>query len=1231
MPSADLAERNMIKSKSWRSLFGFRARAEERKLEAAAEIIRNSGLFDPDWYARNNVGGLKVSGDVAIHYLRYGRRLGFDPGPHFSSKGYLTRYPDVAAEGVDPLLHYLLHGRHEHRTISGEPFVGGHGGATPVAAPMQKASAAPVPMRVTPASSLPVRKMNRKTLRAHTALLRQSELFDEEWYVETHLEGVRPRDSIAHYLTIGAHAGFDPGPSFSGRRYLAAYPDIEKEGINPLVHYLLHGKQEGRMSYAVPLTSQLREKSRVAEAPTSTPSFVSPPSATLSAKSEYTNVSATFSASSPSILFISGEPDTPGNYYRVLNYIDAARTNGWRAEWIRGDQLADRMAEVSDFDLLAIWRMSWDANVEDAIGIMRSLGRTVIFDCDDLMTEPRLATLQFIDGIRSNLLTEQGVQDHFSRIRQTMMAADICFTTTDQLAFHMRWSDKTTFVNPNGFTQFTHDLSRRSAREWKKRRDGLIRIGYAGGSRTHQKDLGVAMSAICRILREHPECRLVLFRMPDGKPLVDIEEYPDLDGLHDQIEWRPLQPFMNLPTEMARFDINLAPLEVGNPFCEAKSQLKFFEAGLVNCATVASPTGPFRDYMSHGTTGFLAATGDDWYSCLKQLVNDADLRERIGRNAYLSALANFGPRRRALYFGCVLDQLRGGPAAARGFALSASISRQHSRLPSVYPSATVFESDKGGQAEVSVIIPLYNYASVVTETLDSVRSQTLREINLIIIDGFSTDNSLDVAREWAQRNADRFNRITVLKNLANYGLGLCRNSGFDAADTPYVLPLDADNRLLADCCERLLGAIKQSGAAYVYPTIQHFGASTAQISNTPYRAQRFVAGNYVDAMALVSKEAWAMVSGYNHVRHGWEDYDFWARIAEIGLAGEWLPEVLAEYRVHQASMMKTQTVVDNNYRHLHRDFVGRHPWVALVDAETRRYPHSGDARLTAAGERTRLDDLLPILRCPVTGQKLTYDETREALISHGGMMRWPLIEGRPCLSQDLGDPQVMPPNHISNELPEEALEVIRETKGWVLNLSAGGSRYKFDHVVEMEFAVFRHTDVVGDAHHLPFDDNSFDAVVVMNAFEHYHDPNRVAAELYRVLKPGGRIHIRTAFLQPLHEKPYHFYNCTRHGMERWFDGFDTDLMHVSTNFCPNHTLAWVASEAETALRRDVSDRAAEDFMSAPIGQLVEIWRDPSKRNTPLWSDFERLSQENQEIIAAGFEWFGKRPADLPRL
>jgi glycosyltransferase involved in cell wall biosynthesis len=1208
-----------------------------------AMLIRTSGLFDANWYVRHNAGGLTLREDAALHYVTRGHHLGFEPGPHFSGREYLARYPDVAAEGFNPLVHYVMHGRHEGRAIVGEPVPDG---APPASVGAQFRAPG---TRAPEVSSLT--RQQQRTLREQATLIRGSGLFDANWYVENNpVDAFALRDPVIHYLREGSGQGFDPGPRFSGRRYLGAYPDVVQEGMDPLLHYVLHGAAEGRNAYAVPppmafapappatiasepavVAAQASEPT-VAKAPQSVqPEPVqslpgTPPTELPTAKP----TPALVDGAAASILFLSGEPDTPGNYYRVLNYVDAARKNGWRADWIRADEVAARISEVSGFDVLMIWRAPWNGPVSQAAKIMRELGRQVIFDCDDLMTEPRLATEQFIDGIRSQAMSEHHVQEFFSQVRQTMAFADLCFTTTDEMAFHFRWSDKTAFVNPNGFNQEIHDRARHSARSWAKRRDGLVRMGYAGGSRTHQKDLAQAMGGVCQILREHPECRLVLFRSGDGTPLVDIEEYPDLAGLEQQIEWRPLQPFLNLPTEMARFDINLAPLEVGNPFCEAKSQLKFFEAALVDCPTVASPTGPFRESMMHGETGFLALTGDDWHACLKQLVIDPKLRDRVGRAAYLAALARFGPRRRALDFGCVLDQLRGGPAAARGFALSTAIGKSAPR-PEIYPSTTIFEQDKGGNPELSVIIPLYNYADVVIETLDSVRQQTLAEIDIVIVDGFSTDNSLEVALAWAQCNADRFNRIVVLRNDANYGLGLCRNSGFDAADTPYVLPLDADNRLRPECCAKLLAAIKSSGTAYVYPTIQHFGTSSRQISNVPYSAQRFTAGNYVDAMALVAKEAWAMIGGYVHVRFGWEDYDFWARLAEMGLSGEWFPEALAEYRVHDASMMKSQTVVENNYRALNLEFKRRHPWVALVDTETRRYPLLADSRVTPPTALTRLDQLLPIMRCPLSGRKLAYAEGRTALISHDGMIRWPVIEGRPSMSRELTEPQVLPVDHISNEMPEEALALIRETSGWVLNLSAGGSREKFPHVVEMEYAVFRHTDVVGDAHHLPFDDGVFDAIVVMNAFEHYHDPVRVAAELRRVLRPGGRLHVRTAFLQPLHEKPYHFYNCTRYGMENWFARFETEIMHVSKNFCPNHTLAWIASEAESALRQDVSAHAAEDFMARPIGELVQIWRDPSRRDTALWTNFEKLSQGNQDVIAAGFEMFARRPADLPDL
>ena len=119
--------------------------------------------------------------------------------------------------------------------------------------------------------------------------------------------------------------------------------------------------------------------------------------------------------------------------------------------------------------------------------------------------------------------------------------------------------------------------------------------------------------------------------------------------------------------------------------------------------------------------------------------------------------------------------------------------------------------------------------------------------------------------------------------------------------------------------------------------------------------------------------------------------------------------------------------------------------------------------------------------------------------------------------------------------------------------------------------------------------------------------------------------IHTAFLQPQHERPWHFFNCTRYGLAEWFKSFKTETLHVSENFCPNHSIAWLASEAEAALRSDVSAASADAFARAPIGELVEIWRDPSRRDNPLWTNFQHLTQTSQEVTAAGFEFLGRKP------
>jgi SAM-dependent methyltransferase len=263
--------------------------------------------------------------------------------------------------------------------------------------------------------------------------------------------------------------------------------------------------------------------------------------------------------------------------------------------------------------------------------------------------------------------------------------------------------------------------------------------------------------------------------------------------------------------------------------------------------------------------------------------------------------------------------------------------------------------------------------------------------------------------------------------------------------------------------------------------------------------------------------------------------------------------------------------------------------------------------------------ILPILRCPLSWESLSLSHEGE-LVTKDSSHRWKVVDGRPVLYPNLGEVK-RHGEHLSNQLSEKAIQFISSSPGLVLNLSAGGTRERQPNVIELETAIFKHTDVIGDVHSLPFLDDSFDAVLAMNAFEHYRDPFTAAKEIYRVLKPGGRVLIHTAFLQPLHEPPWHFYNATKYGVLEWFTQFETTSIKVSENFNPVYALSWFCHQILQGFQSSgLLDTST--ISSLTVGELAKFWRDPTLRHGLIWEQFVKLPQHVQETMAAGFEYTG---------
>ena len=114
---------------------------------------------------------------------------------------------------------------------------------------------------------------------------------------------------------------------------------------------------------------------------------------------------------------------------------------------------------------------------------------------------------------------------------------------------------------------------------------------------------------------------------------------------------------MDLFSEYYRFDINIAPLQSNNVFCEGKSQLKYHESGLVKVPTVASATQPYRDAIHNGITGYLAKNNDDWYKYLTLLINDIKLRKNMGELARDHVVARFGPDVHSMLSSAVISDI----------------------------------------------------------------------------------------------------------------------------------------------------------------------------------------------------------------------------------------------------------------------------------------------------------------------------------------------------------------------------------------------------------------------------------------------------------------------------------------------------------------------------------------------------------------------------------------------
>ncbi len=207
---------------------------------------------------------------------------------------------------------------------------------------------------------------------------------------------------------------------------------------------------------------------------------------------------------------------------------------------------------------------------------------------------------------------------------------------------------------------------------------------------------------------------------------------------------------------------------------------------------------------------------------------------------------------------------------------------------------------------VSVIMPCFNQGHFIEEAVESVIAQTFTPVEIIIInDGSTDDATVRLLHHYQKPN------VSII-HTDNHGPSAARNVGIHQAKGQYILPVDADDLIDSTYLAKAVPILEsQPEVGIVYTQAELFGAKTGSFDLPPYQFPDILLGNMIFNSSLYRKADWEKVGGYNkNMVCGWEDYDFWLSIIELGRDVFRIPEVLYCHREVENSRSQQMTQED---------------------------------------------------------------------------------------------------------------------------------------------------------------------------------------------------------------------------------------------------------------------------------------------------------------------------------
>mgnify|MGYP003111556952 CR=1 FL=1 len=228
---------------------------------------------------------------------------------------------------------------------------------------------------------------------------------------------------------------------------------------------------------------------------------------------------------------------------------------------------------------------------------------------------------------------------------------------------------------------------------------------------------------------------------------------------------------------------------------------------------------------------------------------------------------------------------------------------------------------------VSIIVITYNSENYIIDTLESFKSQTYNNLEIIISDDCSTDNTLDVCNKWLENNRNRFNGAEIVTSSLNTGISPNLNRGIKIARGEWIKPFGGDDALYPDLIQKYIDFVKKSDSEVEFlhskaiNYLENFNKesqmATKDVLSRKINKEDITAKEQFEILlrtdriasltVMIKKSVFNKVGYFDERYPMFDDTPMWLKITKHGIKLHYLDIMGAKYRVRKNSVIRSNT------------------------------------------------------------------------------------------------------------------------------------------------------------------------------------------------------------------------------------------------------------------------------------------------------------------------------------